>query len=70
MLQLGFLKLLHGADMREKSEKYPLEFSVHPPYEVASTPWLSVDEIKALHYTENALDRFVGSGRFKRTNPA
>jgi len=68
MLQLGFLKLLHGADMRRFKEKYPLEFSKNPPYEVASTPWLSADEIKSLHYTENALDRFVGSGRFTLTN--
>jgi len=68
MLQLGFLKLLHGADMREQREKYPLEFSVHPPYEVDSTPWLTERDLKLLHFTENALDRFVGSGRFERTN--
>lgn len=67
MLQLGFLKLLHGADMRENKEKYPCEFSHSPPYEVESTPWISAEELKNLHYTENALDRFVGSGRFKRT---
>lgn len=68
MLQLGFLKLLHGADMREKSEDYPCEFSKHPPYEVISTPWLSEAELKMLHYCENALERFCNSGRFKRTN--
>ena len=68
MLQLGFLKLLHGADMREKREKYPLQFSLNPPYEVVSTPWLDGEKLTKLHFTENALDRFVGSGRFKRTN--
>jgi radical SAM superfamily enzyme YgiQ (UPF0313 family) len=68
MLQLGFLKLLHGADMREKSLEYPCEFSSLPPYEVKSTPYVSERDLKLLHFTENALDRFVGSGRFPRTN--
>ena len=68
MLQLGFLKLLYGADMREKREEYPLSFTNHPPYEVTSTPWIDAEKIKMLKCTENALERFVGSGRFKRTN--
>ena len=64
MLQMGFLKLLHGADMREYPEKYPCKFNEKPPYEVISTPWLSVDEIKALKNCEDALDRLYNSGRF------
>lgn len=68
MLQLGFLKLLHGADMREKREEYPLNFSSDPPYEVTETPWLDGKKLALLKHTENALDRFVGSGRFPRTN--
>jgi len=68
MLQLGFLKLLHGADMREKAYNYPCEFCEKPPYEVVQTPYITGRELKMLHFTENALDRFVGSGRFPRTN--
>lgn len=68
MLQLGFLKLLHGADMREKPEEYPCVFSSAPPYEVISTPWLNETEITMLHSCENALERFCNSGRFERTN--
>ncbi len=64
MLQMGFLKLLFGADMRENAEKYPCTFSPEPPYEVASTPWLSNDEIKMLKNCEDALDRLYNSGRF------
>ena len=41
MLQLGFLKLLHGADMREKKEEYPCHFDTTPPYQVIDTPWIS-----------------------------
>ncbi len=64
MLQLGFLKLLYGADMREKAEEYPCTFTDEPPYEVISTPWLSADEITMLKKCEDAVDRLYNSGRF------
>lgn len=64
MLQMGFLKLLHGADMRENKAEYPCTFTDEPPYEVTSTPWLSRDEIKMLKNCEDALDRLYNSGRF------
>lgn len=64
MLQMGFLKLLYGADMRENREKYPCTFHDEPPYEVTSTPWLSPDEIKMLKNCEDAVDRLYNSGRF------
>ena len=67
MLQMGFLKLLYGADMRENSEKYPCTFNDEPPYEVTSTPWLSSDEIKMLKNCEDAVDRLYNSGRFLYT---
>ena len=64
MLQMGFLKLLYGADMRENPDKYPCEFSAEPPYEVVSTPWLTNEELNKLHNCEDALDRLYNSGRF------
>ena len=64
MLQMGFLKLLYGAEMRENSEKYPCVFNEEPPYEVISTPCLSNTEIKMLKNCEDALDRLYNSGRF------
>ncbi|MBQ7122784.1 MAG: DUF4080 domain-containing protein [Clostridia bacterium] len=67
MLQMGFLKLLYGANMRENIEKYPCLFSDAPPYEVISTPWLSCDEIKMLKNCEDAVDRLYNSGRFLLT---
>ncbi len=67
MLQMGFLKLLYGADMRENREKYPCTFNDEPPYEVTSTPWLSNDEIKMLKNCEDAVDRLYNSGRFLYT---
>ena len=64
MLQMGFLKLLYGADMRVNREKYPCEFNQNPPYEVTSTPWLSKVEIIKLKKCEDALERMYNSGRF------
>lgn len=64
MLQMGFLKLLYGAEMRENKEKYPCEFSKDPPYEVKSTPWLSTEELEDFKKCEDALDRLYNSGRF------
>ena len=64
MLQMGFLKLLYGADIRENKEKYPCEFNEKPPYEVTSTPWLSNEEIVKLKKCEDALERMYNSGRF------
>ena len=67
MLQLGFLKLLHGADMREDSEKYPCKFMDTPPYQVTKTPWLSEEEIEKISLCEDALERIYNSGRFLKT---
>ncbi len=67
MLQLGFLKLLHGAPMREDTDKFPCEYSPEPPYEVISTPWLSKADIETLKAVEDAVDRAYNSGRFKDT---
>ncbi len=64
MLQLGFLKLLYGADMRENKEKYPCKYIDKPPYEVTETPWLTKNEIFSLKKCEDALDRLYNSGRF------
>ncbi len=67
MLQLGFLKILHGSPMSENRELFPCEYSHNPPYEVISTPWISEAELSILHKCENELERLYNSGRFRRT---
>lgn len=67
MLQVGFLKLLHGSPMRTQPQDYPCEFSENPPYEVLSTPWLTAQELNVLHHLEDAVERFYNSGRFRKT---
>ncbi len=67
MLQLGFLKLLHGSEMRNNLQAYPCEFDENAPYEVKVTSWLSAKDFDLLHYTEDAVDRVYNSGRFRLT---
>ena len=66
-IQLGFLKLLWGSDMREKSTLYPCEYEAQAPYQVKSTPWLSEDDIYELEAVERANDGIFFSGRFIKT---
>lgn len=66
MLQVGFLKLLHGADMREKPAQYPCAYSKNAPYEVISTPYLPEKDIAKLRILETANERICNSGRFSR----
>lgn len=62
MLQLGFLKILHGSDLKHNC--YETVYSNNPPYEVISTPWISENELKLLHIAEKSLDTLYSSGRF------
>ena len=64
MLQLGFLKLLHGSPMRDDADKFPCEYSKAAPYEVIKTPWLSKDDMIVLKKCEDALEKLYNSGRF------
>ena len=67
MLQLGFLKILHGSPMAENKEEFPCNYSSVAPYEVVSTPWISEKELDLLRICENELERLYNSGRFPRT---
>lgn len=66
-LQFGFLKLLHGTDMRERPAEFPCTYRAEPPYEVLCTPWLSKAELHRLQSVEQAFDAIHNSGRFRRT---
>lgn len=65
MLQLGFLKLLHGAEMRENPDRYPCCYSPNPPYTVLETPWMPAEDFTQLRWVEDALERLYNSGRFR-----
>lgn len=64
VLQLGFLKLLHGTALRRDAAKYGILASTTPPYTVLSTNWLSFSELDRLHGISDILDRLHEKGRF------
>lgn len=67
MLQLGFLKLLHGAALREVSEAYENDFTDTPPYEIRSTRWMATEELNRLHILEDVFEKMYNSRRFGLT---
>lgn len=66
-LQLGFLKLLHGAPLNNLIEKHGFVFQERSPYEIIYNNYISSDEIRKLKKIEDVLERFYNSGRFVRT---
>lgn len=62
VIQLGFLKFLHGTQIR--SQSHIDKFTFEPPYEVLSTEYLSYDDILILKSIENVVDKFYNSGAF------
>lgn len=67
MLQLGFLKLLHGTRLRRDAEKYGYVYSAKPPYTILQTAWMSRDELFRLSEIADLLDRYYSSGSFARS---
>lgn len=64
LLQLGFLKVLNGTEIKEKAKEYGLVYSPHPPYQVICTHWLSVEDMMELKVAEDGLDTFSNKGFF------
>lgn len=66
-LQLGFLKVLKGSLMHEKTEEYGLVYQERPPYEVLSTKWLSYSNVIRLKKIEEMVEVYYNSGQFRNT---
>ena len=64
MLQLGFLKLLHGTELRERAKEYEYCYLPTPPYTVLQSKWISYEEMQRLTHIAEVLDRYLESGRF------
>lgn len=63
-IQLGFLKLLKGSDMRRDAHLYNMKYSPYPPYEILSTDKISYDEIQILKRVEEVVDKYYNSQKF------
>ena len=67
VLQLGFLKLLHGSELRKNATSLGIEYSETPPYEIVRSKWLSSEDLQELKVVENALQHTYNKGRFLTT---
>lgn len=68
-LQLGFLKVLKGSKMHDNAERYGLQYTSCPPYEVLFTKWISYDEILRLKQIEEMVEIYYNSCQFENTLP-
>lgn len=67
MLQLGFLKVLPGTQMRFETEQHDLRYMDEPPYEILATKYMPYEDMLYLKHLDNILDQTANSGGFKYT---
>ncbi|MEJ6950720.1 B12-binding domain-containing radical SAM protein [Natronospora cellulosivora (SeqCode)] len=67
VLQLGFLKLLKGSEVRERAEEFSYKYSSLPPYEVLKNKDISYAELLSLKAVEDLLDKYHNSGVFEKS---
>lgn len=66
-LQLGFLKVLTGSYMAEKTQDYGLLYHQEPPYEVLATKWLDYGQVLRLKSVEDMVEVHYNSGQYTET---
>lgn len=66
-LQLGFLKMLHGAPIVDEVSEHDYKYSAYPPYEILSNKYLSYEDVLTLKRVENVLEDYYNSGQFVNT---
>lgn len=66
-VQLGFLKMLRGTNLRRFADKYGYQYEESAPYEIICNNDISRNELDRIHDAEHALEKFWNSGRFSRT---
>ncbi|MCO8193305.1 B12-binding domain-containing radical SAM protein [Anaerofustis sp. NSJ-163] len=67
MLQLGFLKVLHGTMMEKSKDKYDLKYNNFTPYEILSNKWMDYSDLSKLKDIEFLVDKYYNSNNFYNT---
>ncbi|MDY2980160.1 MULTISPECIES: B12-binding domain-containing radical SAM protein [Fusobacterium] len=67
MIQLGFLKMLKGTQMKDEGEKYGYKYLDFPPYEILSNEFISYKDICRLKDIEEVLDFYYNSQKFLKS---
>jgi len=66
-VQLGFLKMLRGTNLRRQAENYGYHYQQEAPYEIVYNDDITEEELDRIHNAEHILDKFWNSGRFNRS---
>ncbi len=66
-LQLGFLKLLKGSELRTNKDDFGYKFADTPPYEVLENSYISYDEILRLKIIEELVEGYGNKAAFRNT---
>jgi len=66
-LQVGFLKLLKGSQLRQDAEKYGIKYKKNAPYSVLKTDFISFAEINHIHKIEHMVETFYSTTGFTST---
>lgn len=66
-IQLGFLKMLRGTNLRRYADRYGYKYDMEAPYEIECNDSISKEELRRIHEAEHALEKYWNSGRFTNT---
>ena len=66
-VQLGFLKMLRGTNLRKMADHYGYNYDSNAPYEIKCNSDISNEELHRIHEAEHALEKYWNSGRFPLT---
>lgn len=66
-IQLGFLKLLKGSELRELSVKYGYKFLDKPPYEILENLYITYTELLKLKDIENIVEKYYNEAYFEKS---
>lgn len=64
-IQLGFLKMLRGTNLRKNANKFDYTYTSVAPYEIKSNQFISLKELESIHEVEDMVDKYWNSGKFK-----
>lgn len=65
VIQLGFLKLLKGSQMKAEEEQWGMIYSPYAPYEIIRNNYISYEELAILKKVEAIVDKYYNSGNFE-----
>lgn len=66
-IQLGFLKLLKGSQLRQEEEKHGFKYLDKPPYEVLETNNMNYSDLLKLKTIEDIVEKYYNEGYFQHS---